>query len=40
MTQSFTAFEGERRFITGSLAQVALAVKRRRPAGQLGPHLQ
>ena len=28
MTQSFTAFEGERRFITGSLAQVALAIKR------------
>jgi len=28
MTQSFTAFEGERRFVSGSLAQVALAIKR------------
>ena len=28
MTQSFTAFEGERRLITGSLAEVALAIKR------------
>ena len=28
MTQSFTAFEGERRLVTGSLAQVALAIKR------------
>ena len=36
MTQSFTAFEGERRFITGSLAQVALAIKRAgRPAGSV-----
>ncbi|MBR1123325.1 DUF2239 family protein [Bradyrhizobium lablabi] len=28
MTQSFTAFEGERRLVTGSLAEVALAIKR------------
>ena len=28
MIQSFTVFEGERRLITGSLAEVALAVKR------------
>jgi hypothetical protein len=28
MTQSFTAFEGERRLVSGSLAQVALAIKR------------
>ena len=36
MTQSFTAFEGERRLITGSLAQVALAIKRAgRPAGSI-----
>ncbi|HKU07712.1 MAG TPA: DUF2239 family protein [Bradyrhizobium sp.] len=27
MTQSFTAFEGQRRLITGTLAEVALAVK-------------
>jgi hypothetical protein len=31
MSQTFTAFEGQRRLISGSLAQVALAVKR---AGQ------
>ena len=36
MTQSFTAFEGERRLVTGSLAQVALAIKRAgRPAGSV-----
>jgi hypothetical protein len=36
MTQNFTAFEGERRFITGSLAQVALAIKRAgRPDGSV-----
>ena len=28
MVQSFTAFEGQRRLITGALADVALAVKR------------
>jgi hypothetical protein len=28
MSQSFTAFEGQRRLITGTLAEVALAVKR------------
>ena len=34
MIQSFTAFEGRRRLITGTLAEVALAVKR---AGQAAP---
>jgi uncharacterized protein len=34
MIQSFTAFEGRRRLVTGTLAEVALAVKR---AGQAAP---
>lgn len=34
MIQSFTAFEGRQRLITGTLAEVALAVKR---AGEAGP---
>jgi hypothetical protein len=34
MIQSFTAFEGRRRLITGTLAEVALAVKQ---AGQAAP---
>jgi len=34
MIQSFTAFEGRRRLITGTLAEVALAVKR---AGEAAP---
>jgi uncharacterized protein len=34
MIQSFTAFEGRRRLVTGTLAEVALAVKR---AGQPAP---
>ena len=34
MNQSFTAFEGRRRLVTGTLAEVALAVKR---AGEAAP---
>ncbi|HZR74878.1 DUF2239 family protein [Bradyrhizobium sp.] len=34
MTPSFTAFEGQRRLVTGTLAEVALAVRR---AGQAAP---
>src|SRR3954454_3959812 len=34
MIQSFTAFEGRRRLVTGTLAEVALAVKR---AGEAAP---
>ena len=32
MIQSFTAFEGQRRLVTGTLAEVALAVKRSHPS--------
>ncbi len=35
MIQSFTAFEGQRRLITGTLAEVALAVKRSHPSGPI-----
>ena len=39
MIQSFTAFEGRRRLVTGTLAEVALAVKRA-GAGRADHHFQ